>query len=561
MDQFTLEIIENAMVAVGDEMFWTLQRTAQSSLIFEVLDFSVGATDATGELLTTGNGVALFLGTLDSAVKSVLEKHGSKGNIHPGDLFITNDPYGGGGTHLSDVSIIMPVFYDDEIVAFTINKAHWSELGGKDPGSVSADATEVYQEGLQLPNIKLFHKGVADDAVLDLIAANCRLPRMTLGDLWAGVAAARVGERRIADLCKKYGKDTVLASMSRLLDYGEKMVRLELQKLPKGVFEAEDWVDDDGTGAGPFPVKAKITITDDEFVVDYTGSCDQVVGPINSTYTGLVSSARAVFKALTNPSIPANGGAFRALKVICPEGNIFSAQRPAPVSMYFESMLFGSDLIWKALAPHVPDRLTAGHLLSVCATKVYGKHPDTGDFWMIYEPLVGGWGAGEDKDGEPGQFCVGDGETYNIPVEVTEQRYGIMVDQYALHDEDGGAGKFRGGKGVILDYRVTGEEAFVTATFNRHKLPPWGMNGGLEGSPNYVEIRRVDGSVETYGHTPEGVRLAKGDVVRLTTATGGGSGEPRDRAREKVLDDLKNGYITPDQAMRHYGVELSEAAE
>jgi N-methylhydantoinase B len=557
MDQFTLEIIENALVAVGDEMFWTLQRTAQSSLIFEVLDFAVGVTDATGELVAQGNGVAGFLGTLDAAVLATIEKHGS--SMVPGDIFMTNDPYGGGGTHLSDVSIVMPVFFEGEIVAFTVNKAHWSELGGKDPGSVSADATEVFQEGLQLPNIRLFERGEVDQSILDLIGANCRLPRMTLGDLWAGVAAARVGEKRIAELCGKYGKKTVETATERLLEYGERMARLELSKLPKGTFEAEDWIDDDGTGDGPFKVVVAVTIDDDGMLVDFTGSCDQVVGPINSTYTGLVSSVRSVYKAVTNPSVPANGGGFRPLRVIAPEGSIFHARRPAPVSMYFESMLFGSDLVWKALAEHIPERLTAGHLLSVCATKVYGTHPDTGDFWMIYEPLVGGWGAGADKDGEPGQFCVGDGETYNIPIEITEQRYGITVDQYALHSEDGGAGEFRGGKGVILDYRVSGKEAFVTATFNRSKIPPWGMLGGRDGTPNYVEIHRVDGGVETYGHTPEGVHLAHGDVVRLITATGGGCGDPGSRSHDRVLDDVKNGYITAEQAAKNYGVEVGGA--
>ena len=397
-DPFTLEIIENALVAVGDEMFSTLQRTAQSSLIYEVLDFAVGTTDASGDLIAQGNGVAGFLGTLDPAVKAVIRKHGSAGTMRPGDLFLTNDPYGDGGTHLSDVSIIMPVFHGDEVIAFMVNKAHWSEIGGKDPGSVSADATEIYQEGLQLPNIKVIEAGEADPSVLDLIGANCRLPRMTLGDLWAGVAAARVGERRVVELCDKYGKEAVVAAMQRMLDYGEAMVKLELKKLPKGTFEAEDWIDDDGTGAGPFRVQVKVTITDEEVICDFTGSHPEVRGPINTTTSGLVSAARAVFKALTNPGIPANGGVFRPLRVICPEGTLFTAKRPAPVSQYFESMLYGWDLVWKALAPHVPDRLPAGHLLSVCATKVYGRHPDTGDFWMIYEPLVGGWGAGRGKE-------------------------------------------------------------------------------------------------------------------------------------------------------------------
>ena len=553
LNYFTLEIVKNALTALGDEMFYALQRTSKSPIIYETLDYAVGATDAKGNLITQGNGVTGFLGTLDTAVQGVLDKFGRVGELFPGDIFITNDPYGGGGTHLSDVSLIMPVFYEGELVAFVANKAHWTEVGGKDPGSWTTDATEVFQEGLQFPNVKLFDRGKPNQALLDLIAANVRLPDMTLGDLWAGVAALRVGERRFLDLCRKYGKETVLTAVDRLLDYGEEMTRLELAKLPKGTFEAEDWIDDDGIGNGPFKVKVKVTITDDQFIADYTGSHPQVPGPINNTWTGLASAVRAVFKALTNPSIPANEGCFRPIKVICPDATVFTAERPAPVSTYWETMLYATDLIWKALAPHVPDRLPAGHLLSVCGTVLSGVHPDTGEFFLLVEPLVGGWGAGHDKDGESGQFCVGDGETYNIPVEVTETRYGVLVEQYAFHNEDGGAGEYRGGKGVVLDYRIVAKEAYLTGTFGRHKFLPWGMNGGQEGSRNYIKVIRRDGQEEVYGKVAR-LRLEKGDLVRLVTATGGGYGDPRRRPREKVLEDLRNEYITKEQAEKYYGV-------
>ncbi len=558
MDRFTLEIITNVLTAIGDEMFTTLRRTAQSSLIFEVLDFAVGATDAEGELVSQGQGVPGFIGTLDAAVKAVIGKHA--GNLSPGDIFITNDPYGGGGTHLSDVSIVMPVFHSADLVAFTVNKAHWSELGGKNAGSISADATEVYQEGLQIPNIKVFSGGEPDPSVLDIFAANVRLPDMTLGDMWAGVAAARMGERRIVELIDKYGKDTFLSAMQNTLEYGERMARLEIAKLPKGTFEAEDWIDNDGLGNGPFNVKVKVTIAEDSVVFDYTGSCDQTPGPVNLSRTGIECAARTIYKAITNPQVPANGGFFRPLEIIAPEGSIFNAQRPCAISIYYETQVFGAEVAWKALAPHIPERLTAGHLVSVCATKIYGHHPETGEFWMIYQPLQGGWGAGTNKDGETGQFCVSDGETYNIPAEVTEMRYGLMVDQFRIHGNDGGAGEHCGGRGQVLDYRVVGEEAFLTAVFSRSKYPPWGMHGGLGGSGNIVEVLRNDGSVETYNSTPESLRIAKGEVIRLITATGGGCGDPLARAREKVIEDLKNEYITPDQGKRYFGLDADAMA-
>jgi N-methylhydantoinase B len=450
----------------------------------------------------------------------------------------------------------MPIYHEGELVAFVGNKAHWTELGGKDPGSWTTDSTEVYQEGLQFPNVKLFNQGEPDEALLDLIAANVRLPDMTLGDLWAGVAALRVGERRFLDLCDKYTRDTVLVAIDSLLDYGEEMARQELGRLPKGTFEAEDMIDDDGIGNGPFPVRVRVTISDEEFVADFTGSHPQVPGPINNTRTGLASGVRAVFKAVTNPAIPANGGAFRPVRAICPDGTVFTAQRPAPVSTYWETMLYATDLIWKALAPHVPERLPAGHMLSVCGTVLAGPNPDTGELFLLVEPLVGGWGAGHDKDGENGQFCVGDGETYNIPIEITETRYGVIVDQYAFHTEDGGAGEFRGGKGVVLDYRAVGDGTYLTGTFGRHKYKPWGMNGGHEGSPNFIKVIRRDGSEEGPFGKVARLRLEKGDVARLVTATGGGYGDPRRRPRGRVLADIRDGYINVEQANRDYGVDV-----
>ncbi len=552
-DPFTLEIIKDALIAVGDEMFYALQRTAKSTIIYEVLDYATGLLDARGQLITQGNGVAGFLGTLTFAARNVLEKFGEQG-LQPGDIIILNDPYAGGGTHLSDVSLVMPVFYEGQLVAFSANKAHWTEVGGKDPGSWTTDSTEVFQEGLQFPGVKIFEAGVLNQAVVDIIAANVRTPDMSLGDLFAGVAGLRVGERRLEEIFRKYGRQTVLHAMDELLDYGERMARLELQKLPKGTYETIDYIDDDGIGNGPFEVRVKVTITDDEFICDFTGSTEQVPGPVNCGATGLHSAVRAAWKAVTDPAIPANEGVFRPLTIICPPRTIFTAEKPAPVSTYWETMMYAADLVWKALAPIVPHRLTVGHFLSVCGTVVYGLHPDDGSLYLLVEPQAGGWGAGIDKDGENGLVCLGDGETYVIPVEGCETRYGVLVDQYALDIVDGGAGEYRGGRGLVRDYRITSEWAGVTATFGRHKFLPWGMNGGQDGSRNYVEFIHEDGRREIMGKCAR-YMLKKGEVVRLHTGTGGGYGPPRNRPREKVVQDLRDGYITPEQAARDYGVK------
>jgi len=554
IDLFTVEIVKDSLVAIGDEMFIALQRTSKSTIIYEVLDFASGLTDATGQLITQGNGVTGFLGTLTFAVRSTLEKFGSE-NLHPGDVVITNDPYGGGGTHLSDVSLIVPIFYEGKLVAFAASKAHWTEVGGKDPGSWTTDATEVFQEGLQFPCVKLYEEGRPVQSLIDLIAANVRLPDMSLGDMYAQAASLRLGERRFQELCDKYGLDVVLSSIEALLDYGERMTRLELSKLPKGTYEAEDWIDDDGIGNGPFPVRVKITITDDEFICDFTGTHPQVPGPVNCTTTGLHSGVRTMLKAITSPSIPVNEGCFRPLKVICPAGTIFTAQRPAAVSTYWETMNYVTDLVWKALAPIVPDRLTAGHFLSVCGVVVAGRHPDTDELFLLVEPQAGGWGAGAAKDGESGLMCVGDGETYVIPIEVAETRYGIIVDRYELDVTGAGAGRYRGGRGCIRDYRAAVDEITLTATFGRHKFVPWGAAGGHPGSRNEVRIFHADGREVVIGKCAR-YPLKRGEVARLVTGTGGGWGSPLERPVEAVIEDVRDGYVSLEQAKQDYGVEL-----
>ena len=555
-DPFTIEIIKDGLNAIGDEMFVSLQRTSMSPIIYEVLDYCCGITDSKGQLLAQGNGVAGFLGTLTFAVQSVIEKFGLDG-VAEGDIYVTNDPYTGGGTHLSDVSLVMPIFVDGRVVAFSANKAHWTEVGGKDPGSWTTDSTDVWQEGLQFPCIKLVDKGEPIQSLLDLIEANVRTPAMTLGDVWGQIASCRLGGLRFQELCQKHGLQAVLDAIDILLDYGESMVKLELANLPPGVYEAEDWIDDDGLTDEPHRCQVKVTVTEDSFICDFTGSAPQTPGPINCTWTGLVSAVRLVFKALTDPHIPANEGTFRPMKVVCPEGTVLTAKRPAPVSTYWETMIFAADLVWKALAPVVPHRLSAGHFLSVCADVTYTIHPDTGLPAILVEPNAGGWGASFDQDGEGGLVCVGDGETYILPLEVTEAIYGIQVDRFEFNTAPGGEGKYRGGRGLIRDYRILSDQGgFITATFGRHKFLPWGVDGGRDGSRNAVQIIFADGREPvTVGKTAR-FPLQKGDVARLITGAGGGWGDPKERDREAVLADLRAGLISEETAREVYGLEI-----
>jgi N-methylhydantoinase B len=555
IDPFTMEIIKDALVAIGDEMFVALQRTSMSTIIYEVLDYACGLTDSKAQLISQGNGVAGFLGCLTFGVQSVLDKFSLDG-LEPGDIILQNDPYTGGGTHLSDVAQIMPIFYDGEVVAFSANKGHWTEVGGMAAGSWTTDSTEIYQEGLQFPCIKLFKGGEINQGLVDLIAANVRTPGMTLGDMYAQAASLRLGGKRFQQMCDRYGLELVQAGIEALLDYGEEMTRKELAKLPQGIYEAVDYIDDDGIGNGPFEVCVKVTITEGEFTCDFTGTHPQVPGPVNCGRTALHSGVRSIFKSLTDPAIPANEGCFRPLKVICPDRTVFTCEKPAPVSTHWETRLYATDLIWKALAPIVPERLPAGHFLSVCGVVLAGNHPDTGELFLLVEPQAGGWGAGHDKDGEDGLVCVGDGETYIIPIEVCETRYGVLVDQYGFDICDGGAGRQRGGRGLVRDYRITADQAWYTGTFGRFKFKPWAMEGGQEGSPNYTKIIFADGREPVvFGKTAR-LHLMKGDVARLITATGGGWGDPLERSIEAVQEDVRNSYVTAEMAKKDYGVVL-----
>ena len=550
-DIFTIEIIKNALVAIGEEMFLALKRSSKSPIIYESLDYGIGVTDASGRLIAQGNGIPGFIGTLDGGVKTILAKF-SHDMIFEGDVFILNDPYAGGGTHLSDVCMMRPVFFEGELVAWTANKAHWTEIGGKDPGSYSADAVEIYQEGLQFPGIKVFEKGIANQALLDLIEVNVRLPDMTLGDLQACAASLKLGEQRFLSVMDKYTKAVTLTAIEKLLDHGDSMVVSGLKKLPKGEFFASDVIDEDGLGNGPFTVKVKVIITDDDFTLDFSGSSPQAPGPINCTMGVLVSAAREVFMGVVQPDAPATEGCFRRLHVICPPGTLLTASRPAPVSSYFEAMVCAADVTRRALAEHIPGVLTAGQFGSVCTMNLSGIHPTTNEPYLLVEPLVGGWGACDSKDGESGQFCVGNGETSNIPVEITEARYGVQVQQYAFNENTAGAGEYTGGRGVILDYKILSEETQLSSFFGRGKTAPWGIDNGNDGSCNFVEVFNSDGKLKDKFSRISRYNLEKGDTLRLTTGNGGGWGAPNLRSNDKIKQDIENGFISQAQAKNIY---------
>ena len=545
-DPITLEIIQNSLQATADEMFAVMKKTAMSSIIYEVLDMGTGITDGQGALATSGAGIPAFVGMLDKGVKVILQRHDQPGEIEPGDVFATNDPYYGGVTHLNDIIIAMPVFVGDRIIAWTANIAHNSDVGGMAPGSLSGNATEIFQEGLRLPAIKILSKGQPIRSVMDILKVNSRMPDVLEGDVWAAIASVRTGARRLVELAEKYGVETFARAMASFMDFGEQVSRRELKSLPKGSYEFSEEQDDGRI------FNVKVTIDDTAFTVDLRDNPDQSKNPVNSSRDGVMICAQMIFKSLTDPYSPANEGSFRPIRLLTRPGSVFEAIEPAPHGFYYEVELRVYDLIWRCLAPHMPERLAAGHFASVCGTFIGGTHPDTGRQYTIIEPQLGGWGASRTGDGNSAIFCGFHGETYNCPAEINEARNGLYVDRMELNMEPGGEGKYRGGRGIVMDYRVRAENGFLTVGYTRSKFPAWSLDGGNEGSPNYVRYLGKDGTSERYAFV-SGLTTHTDDIIRVVTGNGGGVGDPKERDRALVAEDLKNGLITADTARDIYG--------
>lgn len=543
-DPVTFDIIQNALEAIADEMFVAQRKASMSAIIYEVLDLSSSILAPNGDIAAAGAGIPAFIGVLDKAVKGILKKY-PLDQVRPGDMFASNDPYYGGVTHLNDMVLTSPIFDGDRLVGWVANIAHWNDVGGNVPGSMSSEATEIFQEGVRIPAVKIFEEGRPNQAVFDILYVNTRLPDFLKGDLWAGIAGLRIGERRVLELTRKYGVETYLAAVADYMDLGERRALAALKALPPGVYDYEEEQDDGAVH------KIRLTISADKFSVDLTDNPGQK-GSNNSSREGSEIALQLAFKTFTDPEGPGNGGCFRPLEVITKPGTIFHVVEPGALGYYSEVEIRLFDLTLRALAHHFPGVVPSGNFASICGTVMGGKHPDTGRHYTIVEPQIGGWGAWQGHDGPSGQFSGFHGETFNCPAEIAEARYGMFVDQVALNPEPGGEGRWRGGKGVEVHYRVRGDGNFLSLGYTRSRMPPWGQGGGRDGSLNYVELRRTDGAVERYAFATN-VVVNTGDVIRIMTANGGGFGDPADRPEAEIARDLRNGYLTPERAAEVYG--------
>ena len=552
-DGVTREIIRGKLLALADEMGIVIARTSMSPVIYEVLDFACGLCDARGQLIVQTNGITLFTGTFAPQVRSILRRHGDA--IRPGDVFMTNDPFEG-GTHSCDMALIKPLFVGGRLFAFAISVAHWSEVGGAVPGSISPTATEIYQEGVRFPGIRVCRDDAVIDDVIALIRENVRLPVQSLGDLNAGLAAVRIAETRLREILARYGAGAVERAFGHILETSERLSRAAVVALPDGDYPAEDWIDGDGVSDARFRVAVVVRIRGDSMTFDFTGSSPMVAGPVNCAFGALDSAVKTVFKSLVDPQAPSNEGWFRPVSLVCPPGTVFTAEKPAPTGWYYEGSAHASELAWKALADVAPERFSAGSYMSLAGTYFYGRDPGTGETYVHIEPAVGGWGATAAGDGTSALIATTDGDTYNYSVELFEAKFPLAIRRYALNVEDGaGAGRHRGGFGVIREFEIAGDEAHTYASIGRSVERPWGLNGGGRGTNNYMRIES-GGAVERVARVPYR-GLAAGDRVAVVTGGGGGFGDPFTRPVEAVAADVADGYITPERARADYGVAIA----
>jgi len=556
VDAFTAEVIRNSVVAITDEMKTNLMRTAYNMIIYEAEDFTVGLFDPDGNTISIGLGLPMFIRGLSDAIKAKIAYWG-KENIEPGDILLTNDPQVM-GSHLNHMIFTLPVFHDGELIASASSMGHWQDVGGV-LGAVTRD---IFSEGLQMPFVKIFKRGEQDMEITSIIRANCRLPALAMGDFRAQIASIRTGERRLTQLIQRYGAETFKESVRLIFAQSERLARAAVQKIPDGVYEAESFMDDDGVNIGKqIPIKVRVEVRNDEMTVDLSGVSPQVAGPYNSGATAGRSASEVAFKFLTTPLLlPINEGSFRPLKVVLPPGRVVSATKPAPVRTWMTVPMTVSDTIFKALASAANDSLLAGHHADLAAPRVFGLDPKSGRAFH-FPPMLsgGGWGALSDADGQSATFCINDGDTHNTPVEAGEGRAPIFVSYRRLRQDSGGPGKFRGGLGVAQEVRLLAPGNVLSA-MERTLCPPWGLHGGQAALPNRFSLVRRAGAVERFatGKTPGHVALKAGDGFLVEVGGGGGYWNPLERDPERVLADVRSGYVSLEAARRDYGVVIHQ---
>jgi len=520
LDLIVFEIVKNSLISTAEEMGVVLRRSSFSPNIKERRDFSCALFDGAGNLVAQAEHIPVHLGAMPHAVRTVLSEFGE--DIAEGDSIILNDPFRG-GTHLPDITIVSPVFQSGKLVAFAANRAHHSDIGGGTPGSMSPLSTDVYQEGLRIPPVKLTQRGKLNRPVLQMVLSNVRTPKERLGDIRAQQAANEFGTRRFTELARKFGIKNLLSGMRDLRNYSRRLMLAELAKLPKGTSRAVDYLDDDGVDERPIALRLNLTIGDGSIEFDFRGSASQTKGPVNAVYSVTLSAVYYVVRCITEPSIPANQGCFEPVRVIAPEGTVLNARPPAPVAGgNVEMSQRIVDVSLRAFSRVVPSRVCAACQGTMNNMTIGGVDNRTGQYFTYYETIAGGFGARHDKDGVDGVHSHMT-NTLNTPVEALETAYPLRVRRYELRPGSGGRGKFRGGLGITREVEILSEEANISILGDRQRIRPWGLAGGSPGSAGEYFILHQKGRFQRLP-SKTSFKARTGDVLRVSTPGGGGFG-------------------------------------
>lgn len=557
IDPITLAVLAGRMEQIADEMDATLFRAAFNPIIAEAHDASHGLYHAvSGDTLVQGkSGLPIFVGVMSFAVKAVIDKAAENGDLEDGDIYIFNDAHLG-GTHLSDMRLVRPYFHDGKLFCYLASVGHWHDVGGAVPGNYNPAATDAFQEAFVLPPVRLAKAGTIQTDIIDILMRNTRLPQSAQGDLNGQLGALDLGVKRLDELLAEYGADTVRAALDALGDRAEVLMRSELTDLPDGRWEAEDFLDNDGITDTPLKIKVALEISGDTMTLDFAGTADRCAGPVNIALPTAVATAYVAIKHIF-PSLPANAGVMRPIDVKIPDGSLLSAPFPAPVGGYTETILRMIDVIFAAASNAAPDRVVANAYGTINALSISGKRAN-GQPWVMFSFYGGGHGGSIETDGlNHGNAPI---STATIPpMEILEAAYPVMFKQWALRPDSAGAGTHRGGMGATYEIEVLEESATAFLFGERGRFAPKGAAGGGDAAMNVFAYEQADG-----WHTPPmaskmvGIKLQRGQSVRLDTPGGGGYGPASGRAPADVARDVAGGLLTDTYATETYGPAWKE---
>jgi N-methylhydantoinase B len=548
VDPIKAEVVARFLLATAEEMGATLTRTAFSPNIKERADCSTAIFDRAGQVIALAQRVPIHLGSMVGAIDEILKRY-PEPEIRPGDMFIANDPYNGGGTHLPDINVIAPVFIGKRIAAYVANIAHHADVGGMVPGSEAAVCQSIYQEGIRIPPVRIMRGGEVNRDVFDIVLLNSRTPDERVGDLHAQFAANTVGARGVVALFDRYGERETQATIAAYLDFTEKRFRAAIEKLPAGRYEAEDYLDgnDEETVA---KIRLTLTVGRGRLRFDFAGSDAQLCCARNIPYRALLATVYTVAKSLLDPEVPANAGYYRTLDITAPPGTVVGPVPPAAIGCRSISASVLGDVIAAALSQALPAKALAGsgpHHLYVLS----GTDPRTGTYFVNYETLAGGMGARPNRDGVDGVRVHASGSS-NLPVEALEHAYPFRVERYALGESSGGPGKYRGGMGVVRDYRVLADDIVVSLSSERQHVAAAGGGGGGRGTLGAFVLNPDSAHERKLPAAAADVKLPRGSVLRISTPSGGGYGHARERDPAHVERDLLEERVSAGQARSVY---------